>query len=455
LQAIEPQPPAEMSLADGLAYATRLHREGQLDAAETIYRRVLDVAPDHADALHFLGVLIHQRGDRDTAIELIRRSIAIDPALADRYVNLGNVLAEWGELDEAAANYRQAISCAHAAAAVLANAWSNLGAARRNQERYEAAAAAYEKAIEFAPGHADAYNNYGNLLLIQGHVKEAVGCYCKAITIAPRNPQTRPLLGLAYYRLGQLDDAAMVYRAWLADEPDNPVALHMFAACSGENVPERASDAYVETTFDNFAESFDAKLHRLDYRAPQLVAETVVRIVGGGQIRHILDAGCGTGLCGPLLKPYSARITGVDLSGGMLERARTRGVYDELVKGELSAYLAANPMAYDLVVSADTLVYFGSLDSVLRAAREALLPGGILAFTLEAMSSEGSTADYRINPHGRYSHRRDYVHRLLMSVGYSQISMEEAVLRKEGGVPVAGFVVSCRKASEGGGCKGG
>ena len=275
-----------------------------------------------------------------------------------------------------------------------------------------------EKAIEFSPEHADAYNNYGNLLSIQGRVKEAVSCYCKAITIAPRHPQTRPLLGLAYYTLGQLDEAAKVYRAWLADEPANPVALHMSAACSGENVPARASDAYVETIFDNFAESFDAKLHRLDYRAPQRVADAVARIMGTGRSRNTLDAGCGTGLCGPSLKPCSVQLTGVDLSGGMLERARTRGVYDELVKGELTAYLAAHPATFDLIVSADTLVYFGSLEAVLLAARDALRPGGILAFTVEAMSEEDSADDYRINPHGRYSHRRDYVLRLLMDIGY-------------------------------------
>lgn len=438
-----------MSLADGLVYATRLHREGQLDAAEMIYRRVLDVAPDDADALHFLGVLVHQRGDSDTAIELIRRSIAIDPALPDRYVNLGNVLAECGELDEAAANYRQAISCTPAASSVHANAWSNLGAVLRTQERYDAAAVAYEKAIEFAPEHADAYNNYGNLLSMQGRVKEAVNCYCKAITIAPRHPQSRTLLGLAYYTLGQVDEAAKVYRAWLGDEPDNPVALHMLAACSGENVPARASDAYVETTFDNFAESFDAKLLRLDYRAPQLVADAVVRAMGGGQSLHTLDAGCGTGLCGPLIKPYSARLTGIDLSGGMLDRARTRGVYDELVKEELTAYLAAHPATFDLIVSADTLVYFGPLEAVLRAARDALHPGGIQGFTLEAMSEHDSAAGYRINPHGRYSHRRDYLDRVLVDIGYGQVSMEEAVLRKEGGAPVAGIVVTCMKAGEG------
>lgn len=450
MQAIEPQPPTEMSLADGLIYAAKLHREGQLDAAEMIYRRVLNVVPDHPDALHFLGVLTHQRGDSDSAIELIRRAITIDPSLPDRYVNLGNVLAERGELDEAATCYRQAIANTHATAPALANAWNNLGAVLRNQGRYEAAAAAFEKAIEAAPEHADAYNNYGNLLAAQGRAKEAMACYCKAITIAPGHSQSRTLLGLAYYTLGQLNEAAKHYRAWLEDEPGNPIPQHLLAACSGENVPVRASDAYVETTFDSFAASFDAKLQRLDYRAPQLVAEAVARAMGTKHSRHTLDAGCGTGLCGPLLKPYSARLTGVDLAGGMLDRARTRGVYDELVKGELTAYLAEHTTTFDLIVSADTLVYFGSLEALLWAAHDALRPGGILAFTLEAMSSDDSSADYRINPHGRYSHRREYVQRLLMELGYSKTSVEEAVLRKEGGVPVAGIVVACMKAGEDG-----
>lgn len=448
MDVIETQPPAEMSLADGLVLATRLHRKGQLDAAEMIYRRVLDVAPDDPDALHFLGVLVHQRGDSDSAIELIRRSIAIDPALPDRYVNLGNVLAECGELDEAAANYRQAIACAATAAPALANAWSNLGAVLRTQERYEAAAAAYQNAIELAPEHADAYNNYGNLLAIQGRLHDAVNCYCKAITLAPRHVQSRALLGLAYSRLGQADEAARVYGAWLVEEPDNPVALHMLASCSGENVPARASDSYVETTFDNFASSFDAKLSQLDYRAPQLVAKAVVRALGGGRSLHTLDAGCGTGLCGPLIKPYSTRLTGVDLSGGMLNRARTRGVYDELIKDELTACLTAHPATFDLIVSADTLVYFGPLEAVLRAAHAALRPGGILAFTVEAMEESDAPADYCINPHGRYSHRRDYVRRLLVDIGYSAISIKEAVLRKEGGAPVSGIIVTCKKVVE-------
>ena len=90
----------------------------------------------------------------------------------------------------------------------------------------------------------------------------------------------------------------------------------------------------------------------------------------------VLDAGCGTGLCGPLLAPYARRLVGVDLSERMLDQARARDVYDELVKGELTEYLAASAGTFDAIVSADTLVYFGPLEAVAEAAERALRPGG-------------------------------------------------------------------------------
>lgn len=433
----------ELSLDEALVVAVRAHRSGDLDAAEALYQSILDASPDHPDALNFLGVLTHQRGNSEAAIELIRRSIATDPTLPDRHANLGTILAECGRLDEAAAAYHEAIARSVTPSPALANAWNNLGAVLRAQERYDEAAQAYEKAIEIAPDHADAYNNYGNLMSLQGRVSEAVTYYFKAVTLSRRHDQSRKLLGIAYYTLGDLDNAAKVYREWVADEPDNPIALHMLAACSGENVPTRASDAYVEKTFDAFAESFDAKLARLHYRAPQLVADAVARLIAPGTMLDALDAGCGTGLCGPLLKPHARRLAGVDLSARMLKGAAARNVYDELEHGELTAYLAAHPAAFDLIVSADTLVYFGALEVVLAAAAKALRPGGILAFTVEALDDD-STLDYRINPHGRYSHRTDYVRRILANAGFSDIDIESAELRREGEKPVAGLVVSCR-----------
>ena len=117
-----------------------------------------------------------------------------------------------------------------------------------------------------------------------------------------------------------------------------------------------------------FAESFDEKLGRLSYHAPQLVA-AVLQDSGlpATKALDVLDAGCGTGLCGPLVAPYARSLEGVDLSAKMLEKAKGRG-YDRLVKSELVAFLMETPARYDLIVSADTLVYFGALEGVLAAA---------------------------------------------------------------------------------------
>jgi predicted TPR repeat methyltransferase len=158
--------------------------------------------------------------------------------------------------------------------------------------------------------------------------------------------------------------------------------------------------------------------------------------VGRPKSLDALDAGCGTGLCGPLLAPHARRLVGVDLSGGMLAQARDRNVYDELEKAELTAYLAGCGESFDVVVSADTLVYFGPLEAVVAAAQRALRPGGRLVFTVEELAGEG----YSLAPSGRYRHAHDYVRGVLTDAGLRP-EIASAELRLEAGEPVAGLVV--------------
>ena len=436
----DPDTVQELSIDEALQVAVQLHRLRELDNAELIYRRVLEVLPEQPDALHFLGILLHQRGRNDEAIEFIEKSIAFGPELADRHNNLGNVLLELERRDEAAAAYRRVI----ALKPDHADAYNNLGAVLRAEGLLAEARDAYLKAVEIDPEHVDAYNNLGNLMSAQGEIKQAVAYYCQAITLMPDHPQARRLLGIAYYTLGQVDKAAEVFGQWLQEEPDNPIAQHMFAATSGRDVPPRASDNYIESTFDGFAASFDAKLGKLGYRAPDLVMAALEKVCAApaGNL-SILDAGCGTGLCGPLVAPYASRIVGVDLSSGMLQRAQTRGVYDDLVKAELQAYLADQLEEFDAVVSADTLVYFGALEELLAAAYRALKPVGYMVFTVE--ESGAGDAGYRINPHGRYSHGRDYVRRAMQQAGFEVKAITAADLRMESGKPVRGLVVTGAK----------
>jgi predicted TPR repeat methyltransferase len=445
IEAIQEHAPSELSLGDALSLAVQLHRSGHVDDAEVLYRRILEVEPRQPDALNFLGVVSLHRGRIDTAIELIQKSISIEPGKADRYNNLGNVLLAAERVDEAVQAYQKAIELAPE----HADSYNNLGIIFRAQRRFEESARAYERAIEIDPAHVEAYNNYGNLFAAVGNVREAIRCYSKALTLRPHDENAKKFIAMAYAALGELDSAAAIYREWLDKEPDHPGVKHLLAACSGEDVPERATDAYIETTFDSFSKSFDARLSKLEYRAPELVSDALRRAVPSAEKRLIaLDAGCGTGLCGPLIASYVSRLHGVDLSSGMLGKARARGVYDELVKGELTQHLQSVHDTFDVIISADTLVYFGVIDDVMHAASGALHPGGLLIFTVEKADESDAPAGHRLNPHGRYSHTRGYVERTLRRAGFAEVTIDGGVLRQERGEPVEGLVVTARTAAE-------
>jgi predicted TPR repeat methyltransferase len=427
-----------LSLDEALSIAILLQQNEQWAAAADIYRNILEVAPDHADALHFSGVLAHQQARSEQAVALIERSLELEPDRADWHSNLGIVLQDRLKLDEAIVAYRRAI----ALDPDHANAHNNLGVVLRATNEVDDAEAAYRAAIRIDPAHSDAYHNLGVLLNGQKRSQEAAMCFSKVITLWPKHPEARRLLAIAHCTLGDVDKAVEVFEEWLEEEPDSPIALHMLAACSGRDVPPRASNAFVEETFDSFAASFDSKLAQLSYRAPALVAEMLADSdVEATKSLDVLDAGCGTGLCGPLIAPYARRLVGVDLSAPMIAQARARNVYDELFKRELTDYLGESTEAFDVIVSADTLVYFGPLDDVAAAAANALRPGGWLVFTVEELVGAGSgDAGYAISPTGRYRHTREYLERVLADANLRS-EIVPAELRLEAGDPVQGFVV--------------
>lgn len=438
----EPPPaqPEELSVPDALRLGVRLHREGRLDLAEAIYRRVLAAVPDHPDALHFLGVLVYRRGSGDEAVELIRRAIARVPDFPDFHLNLGNILTDQGRLDGAREAYQSALRLRPD----YADAWNNLGSIERHLGHPELAEKAYRRALEIDPGHVGAHNNLGVLCSLRGDIREATEYFCKAIVLDPEHPDGYQLLGVAYATLGETDKAAEVFRTWVAAEPDNPVARHHLAACSGRDVPERAPDDYVAYTFDRFAASFESKLQgRLHYQAPQLVAAALARHLPPPDRQFtVLDAGCGTGLCGPLLAPWARHLTGVDLSAGMIEQAGRKASYDQLVQAELGAFLAARPAAYEVIASADTLCYFGALGPIVGEVFDALTPGGRFAFTLERLEHPTDDEGVRLMPSGRYQHTRALAEATLADAGFTGIESTLAALRDEGGVPVSGIVLT-------------
>ena len=473
---------AHEALVEQLRQGMQHHAAGQLDEAEQIYRRVLAQAPQQPDALHLLGLLAAHYRDFDRAHDLIQLAIAANPEEAMFHNNLANVCVERGDLAAAEDLYRRAIELDGS----RLDAMSNLGLLLGKTQRAEDAERLLRRVVELDPTNPDWRQNLAGLYLGLGRDSEALAQCDQGLVVAPRNRTLRGLLAMAYLHLGLTDKACAVLTAWIAAEPDDPYPRHHLAACTGEHVPVRAADAYVTGMFDSFARSFDAKLANLSYQAPALVAAEVARRMGApAKALDVLDGGCGTGLCGPLLAPFARALTGVDLSEGMLRKAVERRLYDHLIQAELVAFLASQPAAYDLLASADTLCYFGDLVPFAVAAKSAVRPGGSLVFTVEAhgeavatetatetatemasvqraaedrtqtqraaASESGAEIDdlpnYVLRRHGRYSQSRGYVLATLRGAGWTDISAEAVNLRNEGGKPVTGWLVAARATS--------
>jgi len=425
------------------ASAHALHAAGALADAEIAYRRILADHPQHAEAQHYLGVLLHQRGDSQGGISLILSALEAEPGSAPRYNDLGNILVQTGDLANAATAF-------HTSAQLDgddANVWNNLGSVLHRQQELAAAESAYRNALRCDADFVPALNNLAALLAETGREEESSLFSCRAFVLPPLAGKPAKMLGIAYYRLGRIADAAECYREWLRVEPGNAVARHHLAACTGKEVPARAPDGFLTAVFDDMAESFDEKLvSKLSYRGPNIIADLLAGYLAADGALDVLDGGCGTGLCGPVLAPYARHLTGVDLSPGMLAKARECKLYDDLVEAELTAYLQEREQEFDLIAMADTLIYFGDLTALFAAVGQALRPAGAFAFTVEvtAESARREAAEYDLGPSGRYSHGGRYLAQQLDAAGFILLRSDDVVLRKEFCRPTQGMGVLAR-----------
>ncbi|WP_426189207.1 tetratricopeptide repeat protein [Massilia sp. DWR3-1-1] len=451
-------------------------QQGDAGAAVTLIGQAIAVDGSHARAHCNLGAALADLGRSGEALASYERAIALDGGYALAHSNRGNALRTLGRLDDAIASYE----CALRLQPASYDAACQRAIALHDQGRHQQAQDGAEYALRLRPAQPQAWSARGNALHAQGDFTEALASFERAIALGGPRADVLGWRGGAQFKLGQFEAALASFEAALALRPDHAGSalrrahaldalgrhdaaaavfddalalgadrgqVHFALAALGRlPAPAAAPAAYVTALFDQYADHFDAHLvDQLAYRTPQLVAAALERSgVSAGAALDVADLGCGTGLCGALLRPLATSLAGVDLSPAMLERARARGLYDTLVCADIAAFLAGRVAAFDLLVAADVLVYIGALDALFRAARQALRPGGRFCFSVELADQ----ADFVLTPSRRYAHSAAYIGALAAANGLAVIEAAGAPLRRERGADVDGVVFVLAKGRD-------
>jgi predicted TPR repeat methyltransferase len=388
---------------------------------------------EQARQLFVEGIACFEAGRYADAERKFESSLALVPSRASTLTNLALSRIRLGKAAQALAPLEQVIEIEPD----NADAWFQRGVALGDLGRHEDALASHEKALAMQPERPELWFHHAQTLQRLDRPEQALVSYDKVVALDPGHAQAWSQRGGILQDSKRLDEAAASFEKALALGADRDINGYFLAAARGRGAPGTAPRHYVEPMFDDYAERFDEHLRVLNYQAPTVLTAHLKTIAPGG-FKRALDLGCGTGLCGPLLRPMVEQLDGVDLSTRMLDQARTLGVYDHLVHAEMLDHLRGTTQRYDLVLAADVFIYVGELDLLFAAVRRVMLGGGVYCFSAEATDDSN---EFVLTPGLRYAHSQRYLLGLAVRHGFEVVKIVSHPIREDQRKPVAGLYV--------------
>jgi predicted TPR repeat methyltransferase len=391
--------------------------------------------------IFFEGIGHFEAGRLPEARACFERCLALTPDRPSVLGNLGITLFRLGRTREVVAHLQKAT----AADPQFGEAWTCLGLAHEAHGDWALAVNALMKALDLSDRSSALWFSLGQCSMRLGRQPEALKAFDRALAIDPDFGAAWSMRGGLLREMGRLDAAAQNFERAIALGADRELhAYYLASVRGGLTPPATAPRQYVEALFDDYAADFQGHLvEQLGYRGHELLLRPLLES-RPRRFHTVVDLGCGTGLCAPLLQPVSDAIDGVDLSSEMLKQAGKLGIYRELIHADLGEFLAGTPRRADLVVAADVLIYVGELSGVFRDVARILEPGGLFAFTVE-LPSNGE--DLQLLPSLRYAHSEGYVRRLAAQSGIDVDEVRTAPIRHEQSKPVHGLYVTLRKGT--------
>jgi tetratricopeptide (TPR) repeat protein/V8-like Glu-specific endopeptidase len=198
--------PNHVGVRQNLGHA--LMNQEKFDQAVISFQYAIKLNPKDPAGYFFLGNALSSQQKFDDAISAYQQAIKLNPNHANTYTNLGNVLSEQQKFNQAITAYRNAIKLNPRDPA----GYFFLGNALSSQQKFDDAVSAYQQAIKLNPNHADTYNKLGDALRMRQRFDEAIAVYQKSIQLNPNSPTAYHALGIVLFKQGKFKEAISAYQ---------------------------------------------------------------------------------------------------------------------------------------------------------------------------------------------------------------------------------------------------
>jgi predicted TPR repeat methyltransferase/thioredoxin-like negative regulator of GroEL len=445
--------------------------------------------PGDASAKAMLGMALIRLERFDEAASCLREAVAAAPRHPGFRAAYAHALDAMSQFAGTAATLSDGIAAVPSSVELRVAAIVN--ALRRGQPREasEIAQAARRDGI----ADARVFELLGHALGMLGDDSAAAEAYADALKLGPEDAYLRYLAAASAWDSGTCASTA----ATAGVARNSAGIIDRRSVAEAFVTTDRAPAEFLRHVFDEFATQYERHQIAQGTRLPGIIRKAVLahvpHLADGVPFGPVLDLGCGTGLVGVALSDLPVRgLAGVDISAGMLAQAEAKGIYDALRHADMAAILAggapstaawfahapASPAdgqcrgtvsrediqcvgdacfadGWGLIVAADSLCYFGTLDATLADAFEALRPGGVMIFSLDEWHGRSSDADetaaaetgagnnavmWRKAALGRYAHDIQSVADLAARIGFELRGLHRETFRQERGVRVDGAI---------------
>jgi predicted TPR repeat methyltransferase len=432
---------------ESLVQVADLHmRSGRLDKAEENNRQAISLDPNYYVAQNNLGNILRHTGRLAEAVRHFAVAFQLNPTDTTVALNLAMGLAEQYRFGQAVPFFRHAVTLNPSDA----EARSAFAFALAQVMQYGEAELQYSEALKIDPMHFGARVCLGATLADQGKIEQAL----KHVEILAQAENAvgfpHKTFGILLARTGCPDRAKVCFEKHLSCHPGDADEIAMLLATVGGPLPARATDQQISQVYTSRADDWDRVAAEPSvYQGHRLVAAALA-MLNAQNADTVLDAGCGTGLVGMLLRPQVRLLIGVDMSEPMLAWARQKNIYDSLHRGDLVEYMISHPCSCDVVASAATIVHFGKLDAVFQAVARCLRPNGLFVFTVFPNDDDPSVVAMGtlngLAQGGCFRHGSDYIVRTAAEYGLTVELLSREVHEHARNAAVPGLVAALRLA---------